>query len=220
MKQHQLDLLPESLRDRSRSGVMTGKLITVMIIVLAFLVLATVHSSMRLSDARGRLNQARSSAEQAEQAFALLEQASERLADSEQRIQQYRRVSLQIPLTRLMATIINDLPESMTLESIQCELTPLSGSVVRGGQDHHSTDPIHLDAELSGFAGSDEDIATLVSALDASDPFTEVNWDMSRHRMIRDEPAREFRVSFRIRMDLPYEVSTREYTAVEDRDEH
>ncbi len=63
-----------------------------------------------------------------------------------------------------------------------------------------------LAGTVAGFAATDQEIADLVAAIGAIPPFRDVSLDFSRTRSVRDKPAREFRLSFWIDLDRPYEV--------------
>jgi hypothetical protein len=62
-------------------------------------------------------------------------------------------------------------------------------------------------AEISGFAPMDEDIAEYVGRLSDTGFAREVSLDFSRGRYVRDRPAREFRLSFRMDLEATYDVA-------------
>ena len=70
-----------------------------------------------------------------------------------------------------------------------------------------------ISGRMSGFAKSDERIASFVSALQMEDPFSNVSMDFSRSRTVREMRARGFRISFQINLDQPWKV-TRSFVSV------
>ena len=86
------------------------------------------------------------------------------------------------------------IPSEMTLEELSLDMIQTeAGNSISG--------------RLSGFAESDERIASFVSALQIEEPFSAVNMDFSRSRTIRDKRARGFRISFYIDLDQSWDVS-------------
>ncbi len=114
--------------------------------------------------------------------------------------------------SRILASLINALPPSVTLERISLEVGAhrLAGSSRRNkpANDRGKDRPVRrsLAGTVAGFAATDLEIAKLVAALGAIPPFRDVTLDFSRTRSVRDKSAREFRLSFWIDLDRPYEV--------------
>ena len=109
-------------------------------------------------------------------------------------IDRYNKEKTVFAMGDIVATITNMLPDSFTLEDISLDIVQTEkGKAISG--------------RLAGFAATDETIASLVSALQAQDPFAFVSMDYSKSRTIRGQRAREFRVSFLIDLESDWEVS-------------
>jgi len=118
----------------------------------------------------------------------------------------------------VMATVINNLPESLTLDQFNIDAGARSNGHLpraKGLETKDETPPRILSAEISGFAATDQEIAELVGRLDGTSPFRDVNLDFSRTRSVNGHDAREFRLSFKIDLDARYEVTYRESSSNE-----
>ena len=86
------------------------------------------------------------------------------------------------------------IPDEMTLEEMSLDII--------------NTEAGHgISGRLSGFAESDERIASFVSSLQLEEPFGSVSMDFSRSRTVREKRARGFRISFHIDLDKSWDVS-------------
>ena len=107
----------------------------------------------------------------------------------------YKKENTVFPMGDLVATITNMIPKEMTLEELSLDIV-------------HSEFGNGISGRLSGFAESDERIASFVSSMQAEEPFDTVSMDFSRSRIVREQRARGFRISFRIDLDKSWDVST------------
>ncbi|MDY7108377.1 MAG: PilN domain-containing protein [Planctomycetota bacterium] len=208
MKQHSIDLLPDSIRARSQAGVRTGRYITSAVVSIILVVVATTHVCLQLDRARGERASAR---EQADLVLAAEEKASElegMIEEVEGFIERYRRIAPPLEINRLLATAINAMPEGLTLDRV--DLDAGARRITRSPRDKGPVDPDAapprvLTAEIAGFAPDDRAIAEFVSRLEGTEPFRQVSLDFSRTRDVRGRTAREFRLSFRINFEADYE---------------
>jgi type IV pilus assembly protein PilM len=210
--QHSLDLLPGSIRARSLAGLRTGRLVGACLLAIIILVALTTHSRIFLNRARANLETVQGQADLVLAADAQAHELRSELHQIQQYIARYRRIAVPLETSRVLASVINALPPSVTLERISLEVGAhrLAGSSRRnnpandGGEDR----PVgrSLTGTVAGFAATDQEIAELVAAMGAIPPFRDVSLDFSRTRSVRDKPAREFRLSFWIDLDRPYEV--------------
>jgi len=115
-----------------------------------------------------------------------------------------------VEISAVMATVVNALPASVTLEQIDIDAgTRAGGRSPRArttSEKKAAAPPRILTCEISGFASSDGHIAELVNRLEATPPFRNVNLDFTRTRKVNDLDAREFRLSFKIDLNGRYEV--------------
>jgi hypothetical protein len=209
MKQHSIDLLPDSIRARSQAGVRTGRYITCAVVSTILVIVATTHVCLQLDHARSEREAAR---EQADLVLAAETKASElrdRIDEVEAYMERYKRIAPPLEVNRVLATTINALPEGVTLDRVDMDAG--ARRIARSPRDRGSVDPDAapprvLTAEISGFAPDDRAIAEFVTRLEGTEPFRQVSLDFSRTRDVRGRTAREFRLSFRINLEAEYEV--------------
>jgi len=212
-RQHSIDLMPLSIRERSQARLRAGQFIAFAVVSMTLTIIAATHSSISLASAQERLFEA---AAQAEQVFAIEARSAQlrhELDSINEFTRRYDRLALPLNVGDVLATVVNALPESVTLDQLDLDAgSRVIGRTARSrsqGSNVESGDapPRVLTAEISGFAANDQHIAELVSRLEAMKPFEAVSLDFSRSRRVNDRDAREFRVSFRIDLDNNYRVT-------------
>ncbi len=208
MKQHNIDLLPEALRARAQAGLRTGRYVTSVLLGIGLVVAVTLHSRFGLDRTLGAFDSARG---QADQVLATLERSSvlrDKLLDLEDSVERYRSIAHPIEISRILASVINRMPEGTTLDRFDLSAgSRSSGRNSRSGRRSSSDDgaPRVLVGEVAGFAPDDRAIAEFVSGLQDLDPLEGVSLDFSRTRSVHDRAAREFRLSFRVNFEALYE---------------
>ena len=209
-RQHSIDLMPDDIRARGQAGLRMGQFTAFAVVSMTAVIAVATHSKIALSTAQERLFE---TAGQAEQVFATEARAAE-LRHELESIQSYTRVyerlSFPLEVGDVLATVVNMLPESVSLDEIDLDAGErVLGHTARSrGLDKSDVAPPRmLTGEISGFALNDQDIAELVSMLESSPPFEHVSLDFSRGRRVNDHDAREFRLSFRIGLDDSYRVT-------------
>ncbi len=213
MSQPPIDLLPESIRARSQAAVVAGRYIAALLIASMLLLVPATHSRFQLESARDRMRAAEEQADLELTPQAKASQLRDELRETPVIIDRYEHLAMPIPMSRLIATITNELPPSATLDLIDLNAAGRNArsSVRRRGlRDNAESPQRFLIGELSGFAASDRDVADLVVWLESLGLCRQVRLDFSRTLNIRGRSAREFRVSFRIDLDRAYEVVDRE----------
>ena len=177
------------------------------------LLVPATHSRLLLASARDRVRAAEEQADLVLTAEARANQLRNELRETRVFIDRYEHLAMPIPMSRLIATITNELPPSATLDRIDLNAAGRNATrnVRRRGLGDGAESPQRiLIGELSGFAASDRDVADLVARLESLGLCRQVSLDFSRTRNIRGRSARQFRVSFRIDLDKAYEVVDRE----------
>lgn len=210
-RQHSVDLMPDEIRARSQAGLRMGQFTIFAIASMTAIIAVATHSKIALSTAQERLFE---TAGAAEQVFATEARAAElrhELESLHTYTRMYERLSFPLEVGDVLATIVNMLPESVTLDEIDLDAgVRMIGHTARSRAMDKDGDapPRILTGEISGFAANDQEIAELVSALETTPPFQQVSLDFSRGRRVNDRDAREFRLSFRIDLDNKYQVTT------------
>jgi hypothetical protein len=208
--QHSIDLMPDDVRARSQAGMRMGQFTVFAVVSMTAMVAVATHSKIALSTAQERLFE---TASQAEQVFATEARASElrhELESIQSYTRLYERLSFPLEVGDVLATVVNMLPESVTLDEIDLDAGErvLAHTARSRGADKSAVAPPRvLTGEISGFAANDQHIAELVSTLESTPPFESVSLDFSRGRRVNETDAREFRLSFRIALDATYRVT-------------
>ncbi len=209
MIQHSIDLLPDQIRALSQARVVTGRYVVAIAAVVALLAIAATHSRIRLGHAREQLDEARRQLGLVMAGEAQASALRAQLRETHRFIQRYEQTALPLDMSRILATVVNDLPVNVTLDHID-----LVAEVRRSARSARSRSagntngplPRVLTGEIRGFAATDADVAEIVARMESRALFEHVSLDFSRTRSVRERAAREFRISFRIDLDLPYRV--------------
>ncbi len=205
MRQEPIDLLPDDIRARSLAGVVAGRYVAALLIAVILLGLTATHSRLMLDLARQRKEVAENQADLVLAAEAKADQLRGMLRETEEFIANYQLIAMPLEVSRVIATVTNLLSESTTIERLDVFTgVHRSNRSARGA----AADPRQriLTGELSGFAASDKDVASIVASLESMRIFEQVSLDFSRTRTVRGANAREFRISFRIDLSVDYEI--------------
>jgi len=213
MKQHALDLLPAAIRARGQAGLRRGRIIVAGVISVLGLVITTSHSRYMLNAARVALYETQMHANQVVETERTADELRRVLDESNAYIRQYERTAYPLDVGAVIATVVQYLPPSVTLDRIDVDAGQRqmsSGPRAKPREREKDSKPDAparvLVCELAGFAASDREIAEFVSRLGSTPPFRNASLDFSRTRDVRGLPAREFRISFNIDLDARYEV--------------
>jgi Tfp pilus assembly protein PilN len=209
MKQRPIDLLPQGIRARTQAGVVAGWYVAAILIGVVLTGLMVTHSRLVRDLARQRLRGAQQQADLALSTEAKAEQLRLHLEETRKFIDSYDVIALPLDHSRIVATIVNALPRSATLERITLESSARRAAApprLKGAKSEPAPGRV-LIGELSGFAASNGDLLAIVKALQAVKVFEQVNLDYSRTRLVRDHVAREFRISLRADLDARYHVA-------------
>lgn len=208
--QHQIDLLPESMRAATRARMQTHRNVRI-IIGSAFMAVAVMtHSRILHSRAESRLSHLAAEADAVADVDHQRDKMMAGLENFARLTERYHKLETPIPLSRLVAAVVEEMPDSMAFDRLMFDadqarrMRPTKTGSARFEKD--ATPPRILVGELSGIARNDMDIAQLVENLEARPPFTDVTWDFSRERQVRGHTAREFRLSFVVDLEQWYDV--------------
>ncbi len=210
MKQHPINLITEAMLERTRAGMRTSRLVVTGLALTMCMILTATHSRMVLD---GNEQEHVSTSARAEMAIELDQTA--RMLDSEQRdlnqfMEDYHAVALPLDATRIIATLVDTLPPSVTLTEFDLRYDADSrqqGSAEPGAR--------YLAGTMAGIAASDSDVAALVHGLGLREPFESVQLEYSRSQVIRNLPAREFSLSFSIDLAGRFQVTELSNAAME-----
>lgn len=210
MTQHSIDLLPDLIRARGQASVVVGWYIGAIMAVVVLLGVTATHARFRLSNAREQLDEAEQQASVVIAGEAQAGALRAQVREARQFIDRYEHTALPLTLSQVLATVVNDLPVNVTLDRIDlvAGVRRTSGSArSRGAGDDAGPRPRVLTGELRGFAATDADIAEIVARMESRALYEHVSLDFSRTRVVRERGAREFRISFRIDLDVSYRIA-------------
>ena len=106
-----------------------------------------------------------------------------------------------MPVSSLLAGIVEALPAGTTLESLSMEYD--NGRRVGNVEAGHR----RLLGSIEGYAATDEDVATVARRMTGQTAFEEVRLEASRSRTVRGRAARGFSILFTIDLDRTFTVS-------------
>jgi hypothetical protein len=209
--QRPIDLLPREIFERSQAGLRAGRIISWMVVATIIAGGIAAHSRISLLETHQLLTNTEQDANRVldiEQKTQSFREMRARLLET---IRSYNQVAHPVPISGLLATVINEMPASTTVESIELTAGARRNARTprrRTTQVNEEYVPRVLVGEIAGFSSSDQEIARFVQSLQDRKPFENVGLDFSRTRMLRGKPAREFRMSFRIDLERSYTVLT------------
>ncbi|MEE8458626.1 MAG: PilN domain-containing protein [Phycisphaerales bacterium] len=209
MTQHAIDLLPDVIRARSQAGIVAGRYVVSLLLAVVLLGLAATHSRLMLDLSRQRLRVAEERADIVLSAEATATNLRGTLDTMNEFIRDFELIAMPIEVSRVVATLVNLLPESATLDRIDIRAgRPKAGRSARGhGGKSDGPAPRSLTGELSGFALTDLQVAQLVARIEDIGFFDKVSLDFSRSRTVRGLKARGFRISVHADLDARFEVT-------------
>ncbi|MHC4082210.1 MAG: PilN domain-containing protein [Planctomycetota bacterium] len=222
MTQRQIDLLPDAIRARSQAGVVAGRYVAAMLIGVVLLGLTATHSRLMLDLARERLRVAEEQANIVLAAEAKAAQLRRSLNETRDYIRRYEKIALPVEVSRVVATIINELPASATIDRVDLQAGARQrnrSTRSRGTVRPDEPLPRVLMGDISGFAATDQDVAEIVANLEGLRLFEQVSLDFSRTRVVRERNAREFRISIRADLDVRYDVEDSDDLRVREQQE-
>ena len=209
MTQHAIDLLPEVIRARSQAGIVAGRYVVSLLIAVVLLGLAATHSRLMLDLSRQRLRVAEEQADIVLSAEATATNLRNTLDTMSEFIRRYELIAMPVEISRVVATLVNLLPESATLDRIDIRAgRPKTGRSARGhGRKGDGPARRTLTGELSGFALTDLQVAELVARIEDVGFFDNVSLDFSRSRTVRGLKARGFRISVHADLGSRFDVT-------------
>jgi Tfp pilus assembly protein PilN len=209
MSQPPIDLMPEWIRTRGQAHVVIVRYAASLVAALFMLFLPATHSRLLLRSAERDRVDARECewlVRQAEQRGAEL---AAQLEARRARKDRYQQVALPLEISRVLATVVNEMPGSAALDRVDVRVS--SRQPPRGGRRRPGGPGTgrRLLGELSGYARTDREIADFVASLEGLSLCEHVALDFTRSRTVADQPAREFRISFSVDLERKFEVLPR-----------
>ena len=223
MRQPPIDLMPDFIRARSLAGVVAGRYVAAFVLAIGVLLAPATHARLALADAEAQRDLAK---QEAAVALEIEDDYHQKLADlatKKAKIHRYEIVAMPLDVHRIIATIVNELPDSVSLDSLEMSVewgtprspialarTAVAKTASAGSAAAKEPPPRYVRGELAGFAHSQEDVANLTANLKSLGLCDNVEWHFSHKREVRGHLAREFRISFRIGLEARFVVTDRD----------
>jgi len=207
VREDRINLLPSSFRQAPRPMGAGRRYAIAVTISTAAVVLAWLYTGLEVSMAR---SQYAAACEQANATPPTKTKATElrhEIAQTEKALARYRRFASPLTVSDVIATAVNRIPAGVRLDRMDVFAGPLRSTRTHRGERKLSADaipPRELRAELSGLAEDPMVIDELARRLRRHEPFADVKTTFGRGSS--RETGRRFRLSFRIDLDVPYEV--------------
>tara|TARA_B100000959_G_scaffold249579_1_gene277443 strand:- start:248 stop:844 length:597 start_codon:yes stop_codon:yes gene_type:complete len=189
-----MNLLPDQYVERSKNKARSNRVAVAIIITLCAVAAVATHSRLSMNAAVEHLVVSQSRANSALELEIDASSLELKKAKLEKFMDHYKEEKIIFAMGDIVSTITNMLPESMTLEEFSLDIV-------------QTEDGKGISGRLSGFASTDETIATLVTSLQTKGPFSSVSMDYSKSREVRGFRAREFKVSFLIDLESNWDVT-------------
>jgi Tfp pilus assembly protein PilN len=207
MSVHEVNLVPPSIAARVRRGKASRRVAGLSSVAGACMLLVAGASRMIDTRSTAQLAIAR---EHAAPVIALEEEIArlrEDRASLAERIELQRAIGVAVPATPLIRAIAATLPSGSLLEHIDLEYANVQGTnkkIRRSARD--AAVPRELRGEISGIAANEADVGRIIDGLTALAPMSQVSLESSRSREFRGRNAREFRIQFRVDLDLRWKL--------------
>ena len=200
MSMQHIDLMPATIRARAEAGQRLRRTIGFCLVVALLAAGATTWASLRAEQTGRDLVRleamARQSLELESQAIA----CSKAARDIEAAVADYRKVAMPMPVSSLLAGIVESLPGGTSLESLSMEYD--DGRRMANDEAGHR----RLLGSIEGYAATDEDVATVARRMTGQPAFEDVRLEASRSRIVRGRAARGFSILFTIDLDRTFMV--------------
>ena len=193
-----LDLLPPIYGARARVRLVNRRIILGSFAVLVLLLVLVFHARIRRAGADDRLASARDQAEKVIAAETLESQLIQEISQSQERIAQWRRVALPLPVGKILMTMSNVIPSEIRLDELQIEVTG-----IRSGYRRESSADRRVICHFEGTAPDEQTVRVLVDRLRYRDPFEEVRRGFTALDEGEQGVLTRFSVSFEIDLMKP-----------------
>ena len=198
MMHGRLDLLPPVYGARARIRLANRRIVFSAMGVALLLLVLIFHARVRRAGAEDLLSVARSRAEKVIAAENMESHLLEEIEASRIRIAEWRRVALPLPVGRVLMTMSNAIPEKVTLDRLQIDVTG-----IRTGSRRERSNDKRLLCQFEGIAPDEQTVRKLVEQLRGREPFEEVRRGFTALDETGPSLTTRFSVSFEIDLMRP-----------------
>lgn len=204
---HSIDLLPESIRERNRAAARAARTVAVIVAVVAVVGAVSLQARVSRTNAVRSLTVVQRHADQVLKSEAQAARLRTQLRGMDEWEARYRALAYPVDASAIIATVTARMPKGTSLDRLDLDAgARRQQRTARSRGPAGERTPRTITVELSGFAPSDAEVASFIKSLKEVQAFRAVSLDFSRTRLVRETPAREFRLSFRVPLDEPMEL--------------
>lgn len=214
--QHQIDLLPEAMRAKTKARIAASRNIFIAVIAAGILIGLATHARLTYGSAEADLDELMAQAKVLDDTEKQSAEMQKEIADLQLLFNRYYKAESPVPVNRILATIVYEMPDSASIDLVVIDTDQSRRerrariSALRTTEEEA---PRILVAEIKGFASSDQEITRFVRNLELRKPFSNVKLDFSRQRNVKGNIAREFRLSLTVDFDTLYEIKNLAYSS-------
>lgn len=198
MNHGRLDLLPPIYGARARIRLANRRILLCSLGVAALLVALVFHARINSAGADDRLAMARDRAEMVIAAEAMETRLLDEMEQSRQRIEQWRRVALPLPVGKVLMTMSNVVPPEIRLDQLHIDITGIRSSYRRDQGTNK-----RMICHFEGMAPDEQTVRLLVDRLRSREPFDEVRRGFTALDEDDQGVMTRFSVSFEIDLMKP-----------------
>lgn len=208
MSVRSVDLMPAEIRERVNAARLRYVRMATVVVSVTLVALATTHAVVQHRAAAEITEQTRAEAARVLEREARIDRLRQSIAQVREAQRRYELIATPVEMADLMATIVNAMPEGMSIDQLDLDAAPRRGRSARVVTT--DADPLptrRLRGVIVGFAAAESDVDDFVVRLGNTPPFERVRIDISRSRSFRGRPVREFNLSFEVDFNRRYEVT-------------
>jgi len=201
MNDEHIDLLPPIYGARARLRLLNRRIAMSCFAAAVVLACLVFHARMSRSAAEDRLVDARERADEVLHAEHREEVLLQGIGRSGERIEAWREVALPLPVGGILVTMINGLPDEITLQDLQVDVTG-----VRVDSRGQRLGERRLVGRLEGLAPDEGLVRTFVARLRDRAPFESVRRGFTA--LVEDEGVvrTRFSVDFEVDLETPWKA--------------
>ena len=199
MNDERIDLLPPIYGARARLRILNRRIAMSCAAAAMILVCLVFHARISRSTAEDRLVDERERADEVLHAEHREEMLLQGIDLSGERIEAWREVALPLPVGGVLVTMINTLPDEITLQDLQVDVTG-----VRVDSRGQRLGERRMVGRLEGFAPDEGHVRTFVTRLRGRAPFESVRRGFTA--LVEDEGIvrTRFSVDFEVDLETPW----------------
>ncbi len=212
MRQSPIDLMPAPMRARAMAGVVVGRYVAALLLAAICVVVPALLASVERTLAAEELSLAGECKTLVEERERAIREKVNQVAQETADLDNYDTLALPLPMSRIIATLVNTMPARLTLERLDLRVKLEAGGT-QAGERGEKKPPVDrprmsLLGSLRGFGPDDLVAADFTARLKELGlcQFVKLEHVQDRDQFVRDVPAREFLISLAIDLNRRYDL--------------